>query len=241
VGKNVVYVPECHSTNTLAAQLSQNSTASEGTVVITHHQTAGRGQRGSVWKTEPGVNLTISIIIKPGSLLVKHQFYLNIVTALAVRDMLLETLNIDISIKWPNDILVHNKKICGILIENQLQGQLIENSVVGIGINVNQVVFEIATATSMQNIAKQPFALQEIFDRLLGRFEARYILLKQNRLTELRQLYLKHLFQRGEVKQYEANGVEFSGEIVAIDEDGRLAVNVDNQMKYFQVKEIRYL
>jgi BirA family transcriptional regulator, biotin operon repressor / biotin---[acetyl-CoA-carboxylase] ligase len=150
-------------------------------------------------------------------------------------------LGTDIHIKWPNDILVHGKKICGILIENQIKGLSLENSVVGLGLNVNQLSFHVDRATSMQVEGKRPFMLQEIFDGLMGRFEARYLQLKQNKFAELKQEYLQHLHRRGELARYEAHGSEFFGEIVGIDEDGRLAVNVENKMKYFQVKEIRYV
>jgi BirA family transcriptional regulator, biotin operon repressor / biotin---[acetyl-CoA-carboxylase] ligase len=241
VGKNVVFVPECHSTNTLATQLSQNSSASEGTVIITHYQTAGRGQRGNAWEAEPGLNLTLSLILKPGFLMIRHQFLMNIMAALAVKDLLTEFIPADISIKWPNDILVHKKKICGILIENQLQGQSIQSSVVGIGLNVNQVDFEFDSATSIQREAKRHFVLGDLFEKLLGYVEARYLQLKQNKSDDLKAEYLKNLYRRGERHTYADDTGTFTGEIVGVDDEGKLAVNVGNQMRYFQVKEIKYL
>jgi BirA family transcriptional regulator, biotin operon repressor / biotin---[acetyl-CoA-carboxylase] ligase len=241
VGKNVVFVPECHSTNTLATQLSQNPSASEGTVIITHNQTAGRGQRGNVWHAEPGLNLTLSILLKPGFLMIREQFFLNIITSLAVRDLLMEYIDSDIYIKWPNDILVQKKKVCGILIENQLKGQTIETSIVGIGLNVNQKEFEVSTATSMTLEANRPFELQQVFEKLLGYVEARYLQLKQKKYELLKSTYLQHLYQRGERHHYEAASQQFEGEIIGIAEDGKLAVNADGQIKYFDIKEIRYL
>jgi BirA family transcriptional regulator, biotin operon repressor / biotin---[acetyl-CoA-carboxylase] ligase len=242
VGKNVVFVPECHSTNTLATQLSQNSAVGEGTVVITRFQTAGRGQRGNTWSVEPGQNLTLSVVLTPGFLAVRHQFQLNIMTSLAVRDTLVDLLHIpDISIKWPNDILVHGKKISGILIENQLTGSSIQNSIVGIGVNVNQTRFEISTATSMKNEANQQFDLQHVFEMLLGKIEARYLQVKQSKQSVQLTEYLYSLYRRGERHLYEADSDQFEGEIVGIDDGGRLAINANNEMKYFDVKQIRYL
>lgn len=242
VGKNVVFVPECHSTNTLASQLSQNSPVSEGTVVITRHQTAGRGQRGNTWTVQPGLNLTLSVSLNPGFLAIKNQFFLNITTSLAVRDVLVEHLSMaDISIKWPNDILVHGRKICGILIENQLTGSAIQNSIVGIGLNVNQNNFELANATSMVLESKRQFDLQEIFESLMGKLEARYLQLRQQKYTVQKTEYLQSLYRRGERHHFEAGGATFQGEIVGVDEEGRLAVNAGNQMRYFEVKQIRYL
>ena len=138
VGKNLVFVPDCPSTNTLALQITQQSPAKEGTLVITDNQTAGKGQRGNVWEAEPRQNLTFSLILKPGFLAVSKQFYLNVVICLALKDYLMEKISRTVYIKWPNDILVHEKKISGVLIENQLQGAHISNSIVGIGLNMNQ-------------------------------------------------------------------------------------------------------
>lgn len=242
VGKNVVFVPECHSTNTLAAQLSQNTPVSEGTVVITRHQTAGRGQRGNTWHVEPGQNLTLSVLLSPGFLAIKNQFWLNVIASLAVRDTLMELLSdADISIKWPNDILVHGKKICGILIENQVTGPQIQTTIIGIGLNVNQDHFELANATSMFLESKRQFDLQVVFETLLGKVEAQYVRLKQQRYSQQKSDYLQTLYRRGEVHPFEAEGQRFQGEIVGIDDEGRLAVKVGSTMKYFEVKQIRYL
>ena len=149
MGHSLVFMPECHSTNDEASRLIQNSNVLEGTVVITGNQTAGRGQRGNAWFSEPGKNLTFSILIKPSFLSVKNQFYLNIAFSLGLFDYLKEVLKTEVKIKWPNDILVNGKKICGILIENHLQAQHIQHSIVGIGLNVNQHHHLLATATSM--------------------------------------------------------------------------------------------
>ena len=110
VGKNLVSVSECHSTNTEAFALIQTAKAHAGTVVITDHQTNGRGQRGSNWEAQPGMNLTFSIILQPKALAVQDQFYLNMVTALALHDFLNSLSLAGVKIKWPNDMLVDQKK-----------------------------------------------------------------------------------------------------------------------------------
>src|SRR5688572_19822458 len=118
-------MPECHSTNTLAMELCQQTNAPEGTLVITSKQTSGRGQRGNTWESIPHMNLTFSLVLRPTFLSVREQFYLNIFTSLSIRDFLAESCHIPIHIKWPNDILANDFKICGILIENQLSGDKI--------------------------------------------------------------------------------------------------------------------
>jgi BirA family transcriptional regulator, biotin operon repressor / biotin---[acetyl-CoA-carboxylase] ligase len=241
VGKNVVFVPECHSTNTLATQLSQNSTAIEGTVVITSNQTAGRGQRGNSWNVEPGQNLTLSLILKPGFLTISEQFFLNVVVSLAVRDVLEGFLPEATHIKWPNDILVHEKKICGILIENQLRGKTIETSVVGIGLNVNQTNSLPERATSLTIESKRPWDLNELFGELLGRLESRYLLLKQQKFTALKSDYLKNLYRKNQKHFYQTDSETFEGEITGVDDQGKLVVEVGNEVRNFEVKQIRYL
>jgi BirA family transcriptional regulator, biotin operon repressor / biotin---[acetyl-CoA-carboxylase] ligase len=241
VGKNVVYVPECHSTNTLATQLSEKPSASEGTVVITSNQTAGRGQRGNSWIVKPNQNLTMSVILKPGFLMISEQFFLNVIVSLAVRDVLAEFFHEAIYIKWPNDILVHEKKICGILIENQLRGKAIETSVAGIGLNVNQSNLLPDKATSMAVESKRLWNLNEVFSNLLGRLEARYLQLKQQQFAALKSEYLKNLYRKNQNHLYQTDQETFEGEITGVDDQGKLVVNVGGEIRYFEVKQIRYL
>src|ERR1043165_9220886 len=141
IGQNKVFLPETHSTNSYAIELLKNVNAIEGTVVYTHKQTQGKGQRGNSWIAEPQRNTTLSLILRPVFLNSKNTFYLSKITALALHDLLTEILDVgqfDIKIKWPNDILVNSKKIAGVLIENSILNEHLQWSVIGIGINVNQ-------------------------------------------------------------------------------------------------------
>src|SRR5690349_7854438 len=166
MGHSVVFMPECHSTNDEASRLIESSShVVEGTVVITDSQTSGRGQRGNTWITEPGKNLTFSLLMKPTFLNAQDQFLLNKAFSLGLYDYLNATLQATVKIKWPNDMVVNDKKICGILIENQIQGQNIQNSIVGIGLNVNQENFSIPTATSMKVLGKD-FTLENVLHEL---------------------------------------------------------------------------
>ena len=110
-GKNLVFMPECHSTNSFALKLCQQSPlTADGTLVITSNQTDGRGQRGSTWQSEPGMNLTFSVIFKPTFLSVNGLFYLNVFSALAIRDYLTTKGCLEVFIKWPNDIYFGNNE-----------------------------------------------------------------------------------------------------------------------------------
>ena len=243
LGKRLVFVPDCHSTNTLALQLAQNSLNAEGTVVITDHQTAGRGQQGKGWESAPGMNLTFSLILKPSFLSVNDQYYLTITTSLALHDYLGGQIGRGqtLYIKWPNDILVHEKKICGILIENQLQGNRLLSSVVGVGLNVNQTAFETESATSLQLVSGRHGELETCLHDLLGCIEARFLQLRGLDLPSLKEQYLNRLYRINEKHTFAVGPRKFQGIIRGIDGTGKLVVETSMGRESFGVKEIRFL
>ncbi len=241
MGKNLVFVPECHSTNTLAHEIGQLSSSVDGTTVITSNQTAGRGQRGNSWEAEPGKNLTFSVLLKPTFLAVKDQFFLNIISSLSIRDILKDRSDATVSIKWPNDILISSKKICGILIENQIQGQQVSQSIVGIGLNVNQKTFAVPTATSLMECTGRSEDLQLLFDLLLQRLETRYLQLRDGKYAKLREEYLDALFLRGTASVFSSGDQQFQGTIIGIDDIGKLVVDTSFGVRSFGLKEIAYV
>ncbi len=238
IGQRLVFVPECPSTNSLALELSAKSILPEGTVIITSNQTAGRGQRGNTWKTSEGLNLTFSILLKPSFLKVNMQFYLTIATSLAVQDFLKSKNVDDTRIKWPNDILVGRKKICGTLIENSIQGESIQQSIVGIGLNINQTDFELASATSLATIKQESSDLNEVLNLLLGQLEKRYLQLRSGKLAELKDEYLLNLFGIGEKRIFVSHEKKFEGTIENVSESGELIVLINNNRTSFNLKEI---
>jgi BirA family biotin operon repressor/biotin-[acetyl-CoA-carboxylase] ligase len=241
LGKNLVFVPECHSTMDLALQLCQQSAAPEGTLVITDHQTAGRGQRGNTWITSRGENFTLTLVLRPGFLAIKDQFYLTMAVALGLHDYLLTKTNRPVRIKWPNDILVDDKKVCGILIENQLQGQHFTNSLVGIGLNINQQTFAVSTATSLSLVTGQRYELAAELPLLLAALEARYLQLREGRLETLKDQYLNNLYWRGEQRSFTSANTTFNGTITGIDASGKLKVETMTGLRTFDLKEIAYV
>jgi BirA family transcriptional regulator, biotin operon repressor / biotin---[acetyl-CoA-carboxylase] ligase len=240
LGKKLIFMPECHSTNDLMLLLCQQEPAPEGTVIITANQTAGRGQRGNVWEAEPGKNLTFSLLLKPAFLAIQKQFYLNIFVSLGIRDYLTKQSGQKVHIKWPNDILVEGKKICGILIENQIQGNSLTNSIVGIGLNVNQQLFTINSATSLLLITGTPFDLSESLDALMHFVEVRYLQLRGSKLDLLKRDYLESLFRRHEPHQFSDQHGRFEGIITGIDDIGRLTIQREQQVISYDLKEISY-
>ncbi|HYG02853.1 MAG TPA: biotin--[acetyl-CoA-carboxylase] ligase [Chryseosolibacter sp.] len=241
IGKNLVFVPECHSTNTLALEISNLPTFIDGTVVVTNNQQAGRGQRGNTWISEPGKNLTLSIILKPVFLLVKDQFFLNIITSLAIRDVLVDKSGATVQIKWPNDILIGERKICGILVENQIQGLQVSKTVVGIGLNVNQAQFTIPKATSLLVETRADFELESMLHDVLARFEFYYFQLKNGYRQRLKEEYLASLYRKHEMHVFRAGTDIIQGSIAGIDEIGRLQLDTVDGVRSYGFKEIAYL
>jgi BirA family transcriptional regulator, biotin operon repressor / biotin---[acetyl-CoA-carboxylase] ligase len=240
IGKNIAFVAACPSTNDLALSLLQRSHPAEGTVVITHHQTAGRGQRGNQWQAQPGQNLTLSLILKPSFLSVKQQFLLTVVTTLALYDLISGVTASAPNIKWPNDLLVDDKKVCGILIENQLQGHSISTSVIGIGLNVNQLVFDFPTATSLAHVGRKEFELEPLLHQLFSLLEARYLQLRHGMHAALMDDYLLRLYRFQQPALYEANNETFEGTILGVDDWGKLKMETPTGLKFFDLKEIQY-
>ena len=241
VGQNQVFVSQCHSSNSIAAEMLRNNDLTEGTLVITDNQTAGRGQRGNVWEAEPEKNLTLSVILKPSFLLAKDQFLLTIAVSLAIQEFLTTRLTAEVKIKWPNDIMVNNSKICGILIENVLSGNKIQHSIIGIGLNVNQTSFSIASPTSMSLVAHHEFDLTNELNLILGKLEIYYLQLRSGKYDVLKENYLRHLYWLGEKHIFRSKGEAFSGFITGVEEYGKLNVMRDTKEISYDMKEIAFV
>ena len=240
-GQRLIFVPECQSTNSLLLDLASKSALPEGTVVITSNQFAGRGQRGNTWQATAGMNLTFSVLFKPSFFAVKDQFALTMVASLSVFDVLKEKNLEDTKIKWPNDILVGKKKICGMLIENSIQGEIINQSIIGIGVNINQTEFPISTATSLSLEAQKQFDLNEELNLLLEKLEKRYLQLRSGKLTDLKAEYLQNLLGLNQQQKFISNEQEFVGVIKAVSDLGELILETNGAKKSFSLKELSFI
>lgn len=244
VGQALTDLPQVASTNAHAQALLAKSKPPEGTVISTFCQTDGRGQIGSRWESEPGKNISLSIIFYPDFLAVKDQFHLNQCISLAVLDLVKNCLpDHPVSIKWPNDIYVGSRKIAGILIQNSLINTQIRSTVVGIGININQTVFvsNPPNPTSMRLETGHDFLLTDLVPQLCEHLEGRYLQLKAGKVVPLQHDYLHHLYRFGQMANYQRNsGETFQGTIIGIDEMGRLKVAVGSEIECFDLKEIRF-
>ena len=241
LGKNLLILPECPSTNTLAAELAQKGQAPEGTTVITHHQTSGRGQRGNTWESGKGLNLTFSVVLNPVFLAAGQQFLLNKTIALAIHDVVRNYTTDSVGVKWPNDIMIGDKKVCGTLIENQLTGEKLSRSIIGIGLNVNQADFPTPLGSSLSLHSPQPMDLAKLFDELLQSIEWRYLELKRGEIEKVDSDYLRSLYRVGEEHKFTVNDEEVDGIIRNVEVNGRLIVEIDRMNRSFDLKEIKFV
>ena len=241
LGKRLIYVPQCHSTNEIAAQIVDQSSVVEGAVVITDRQLKGKGQWGNSWITEDFRNLTFSLLLKPTFLDLERRFYLNIIAALGVRKTVSALLKAPAWVKWPNDIMTEGGKIAGILIENQLHGQSIAYSVVGIGLNVNQLQFSVPGATSLAIATGAQFELPGVLETLLECIEACYLQLRNGGHEALKNDYESHLYWKDEWHTFSAGEETFKGIIRGVDEGGLLHVHTAGGARHFSTKQIRYI
>lgn len=210
----VEIIDECASTN---AAIRRD--APHGYALMALRQTAGRGQRGNTWEAEPGKNITLSLMLRPHDLDASRQFEVSEAVALGILDLLRE-LGIDgVSVKWPNDIYVNDRKICGILIENALSGRQIARSIAGIGLNVNQ--------TEFQSDAPNPVSISQLTGRehpigTLAETMVTKILARLDR-SDNHADYLDNLWRRsGEHLWQTPDGTRFRAAIEGVDSDGHL-------------------
>lgn len=171
---NILHLDSVTSTNSWLAV--EGREMPHATVVTTREQTAGRGQRGNSWESQPGANLTFSMLLRPESIAAHSQFTISEAVALGIADALRHYLPADrVKIKWSNDIYVDNRKICGILIENSITGDRIGRSIAGIGINVNQEEFhsDAPNPVSMRNITGIEYNLDEVLNLVIDSILAR--------------------------------------------------------------------
>ncbi len=244
IGKVAFCLNSVDSTNKYAHEIISKINPIEGTVIRAEEQYAGRGQFGSEWESKPGENITISIILCPKFLLVKHQFYLNAAIALGVYDFVKQILQSTVSIKWPNDIYIGEKKIAGLLIENILRGVYLDKTIVGIGVNINQSDFDssLPNPTSLYLECQKKFSIDDLLFQLYACLERQYVRLQKGSLTEILQDYQKCLFGTNLTRKYKlSDGSIIEAEIVGVEENGRLLVKHNQTIRSFDLKEISVL
>tara|TARA_R110000751_G_scaffold64157_4_gene131973 strand:- start:34974 stop:35699 length:726 start_codon:yes stop_codon:yes gene_type:complete len=230
------------STNRFLRNLSLDSPVEDFTTIVTSHQTNGRGQMGTLWQSQPFKNLTFSVYKKLNLFPFESQFYISMSVALAIIKAL-EQLNIPkLSIKWPNDILSANQKVCGVLIENVIKQSVIESSIIGIGLNVNQLDFNgLPQASSLKNVTGVNYDLDEILHLILKQLEIQLDLLCKD-TNRIKSQYESYLFRKEKPSTFKTAEGLFSGIIKGVSEHGLLEVLIEDQvLKTYDLKTIKLL
>lgn len=243
IGKNLIVYESLPSTNLYAQQLlAQNPI--EGTVIFTDKQTSGKGQAGNEWFSAEEKNLTFSLILKPHFLALDELFLISKMVAVALRSALQAILpEGDFQIKWANDILLEKKKIAGILIENQLDGNRLNYSIIGIGVNINQILFPpniTDSSISLKQFSGKDFDIFAVLCSILAEIEKLYLPLKQGNKNFIETEYLQKLYGYQEDISLEIDGKWQNVHLVGVEKSGKLAVIVAGKMRYFDIKEVKW-
>ncbi|MFT5891849.1 MAG: BirA family biotin operon repressor/biotin-[acetyl-CoA-carboxylase] ligase [Dokdonia sp.] len=240
----IVKLHTTDSTNDYLKSLAKEQKLEEDTVVWALEQTNGRGQMGTKWSSDAGKNLTFSVFRKIQQITIDQQFYALMAASLAVKDVLKKLLIKDVSVKWPNDILSDKKKICGILIENVIKKGELNAMVLGVGLNVNQTVWEQAPrATSIKTLTGIHFDLQEILNLLLEQFHHYVKMLLDGDLETIKKDYEAYLFRKDKPSTFlNTNKEQFVGIIQGVTDQGKLILlQEDDVTNTYDLKEIELL
>ena len=240
----IIKLNATNSTNTYLKNLLKEKQVKDLSCIWALSQTQGRGQQGAKWISEPGKNLTFSVLKKFENLSSEYHFLLNMEVSLAIFRALKKLYIPDLAVKWANDILSSKKKICGILIENTLHKEQISSSIIGIGVTVNQVFFnDLPNVSSLQKIMGHPFDLEEVLLLICQELEVSLKSLSPTRFETMLDEYHTHLFRKDKPSTFEyPNGERFMGYIRGVSHNGQLQVEQEDAlMSSFSLKEIKLL
>lgn len=235
-------VAETVSTNSLIREWMAKEPLPEGSAVVADFQTGGRGQIGNVWESEAGKNLLFSVVLYPTCIPANRQFLISQIAALSVKEAL-DPYTEGITVKWPNDIYWNDKKICGMLIENDLSGHNLYCSIIGIGINLNQAVFrgDAPNPVSLIQITGKAVSREEVLDRFLSIFYGYYLSLLREEQADIRSRYQSALYRKEGYHTYRDENGAFEARIHAIESTGHLLLALrDGSIRRYAFKEVSY-
>lgn len=245
----LVALDETDSTNQYLSRICNNlqEAVAEFTTVTAEFQTSGKGQRGNTWEADEGKNLLFSVVLYPTFLEARRQFILSQIVSLAIKEEL-SRWSTEITIKWPNDIYWRDKKICGILIENDLSGHYIRRSISGIGININQDAFHngAPNPVSLKQITGKEHDRYEILAHILRRMQIYYTGLQTEDFTvysdEISTRYARSLFRRRGLHPYEDANGKFLARLLRVENDGRFILEDESgKEREYLFKEVQYI
>lgn len=227
---HIIKLNATDSTNTFLRKLSNEEKLKDYTVIVTKQQTKGRGQMGTVWESAANKNLTFSVFKDLELFKIEHSFVLSMIASVSIFEALKNMGIPNLYIKWPNDILADNKKICGILIENVMKNNKLNSSIIGIGLNVNQLKFnKLPNASSLKSVTGKFYNLDEVLINILSSLNQNFGLYQNGGIPEIRQKYVDSLFRLKEQSTFrDKNNKFFSGTIQGISDSGKLKILLEN-------------
>ena len=242
--RRIIRLEETDSTNRYLKQLVREERPEEGSLVIADYQTEGRGQMGNSWYSGRGDNLLFSLLIYPRQLPANESFILSRVTSLALKN-LLDSFTDDIRIKWPNDIYWKDKKIAGILIENDIQGKEIDNTVIGIGLNVNQQIFpvDLANPVSLRQITGIQHNREHLLELFMREFFLLYRDLQEGLKMDIEDEYMLDLYRVNDYYWFEDSKGRFKAKIETVLSSGHLVLRTldSDEERRYAFKEVSFM
>ena len=229
-GFDIQHFPELYSTQQYLSEQIQLNNLVEGTVVWADYQTNGYGKESNRWLSEQGANLTFSFLLRPTFLLAENSFSLTQSVALGISDFLLPWLP-EVKVKWPNDIWINHRKICGFITDSQLIGKCFQTAVCGIGLNINQQQFcgEAIQGTSLALQTGQTYDLEDCLHGLLRALKVRYEQLKNGELETINRDYHERLFLKNIPHRYCYRNTPITATIIKVDSFGWLVLEDENK------------
>lgn len=243
LGNNIIFIDKVDSTNNYAIRQITENKPKEGTVFLAESQIAGRGQGSNFWESEPGANLTFSLILCPNFIEILDQYMLSKVVTLGLTDWLKNIVD-NVSIKWPNDIYVGQQKIAGILIENSLQGACISYSVVGIGFNVNQLEFksDAPNPVSLSQLTSKQWNLNDVLSSICNEMNKWYERLRNGDREQINSAFEKRMMGINSWAQFAINKSPFEAKVKGVNSIGQLVLeNREGELLEFHNKEVQYV
>ncbi|MDD5507119.1 MAG: biotin--[acetyl-CoA-carboxylase] ligase [Bacteroidales bacterium] len=245
IGSRIIYLDRVSSTNAIALRLMEEHSYPEGCLFVAHTQYAGRGMGVNKWESEPGKNLTFSVVLFPDFLPVERQFMLNKMVSLALHDFISRlSLQAAVTIKWPNDIYLGERKAAGILINNVIQGASLVRSVAGIGLNINQEVFrsDAPNPVSLKNLTGKELRLERCLTDLCQDLDRRYEELRMGMFRQMDRDYLERQYRRGGFFPFLFHGKNIRASIESVDTFGRLVLlTAEGERILSDQKEITFI
>lgn len=243
IGHTIIKIERTASTNNYATSQVRENEIEAGTVFLAYDQTAGRGQLANRWESEAEKNLTFSIFLQPVFLDIRKQFMLSKAVCLGLESFLSQCVE-GVKIKWPNDIYVADRKICGILIENAIMNGRISQSIVGIGLNINQTRFfsDAPNPVSLKMLTGNDYALDDLLTDLLRQIDRYYQELVAEKFEQLDLEFQQKLYRLEEWHPFQDEKHHYTGKIVGVNEIGQLKIEErDGPVHAYHFKEVAYL